>query len=278
MVLNAVWVTDDQRIAADRFLDFLLAPAQQDRFQALGFRDHDGVPGPEISQDDGLLPLEPTSTLEPPSGQVLQAIRDTWPEYRKRARMLLVMDVSGSMSGVVAGSDLTKLQLAQAAALSAIEQLDPHDEVGLWSFSPASTSEPYVELIPVGRLSENEDQLRSAIQGLTADAGNRSDLYATVESAISTLRADFDGTKINGLVLLSDGPDEGSSNEERDAMITAVVPPGDDREVRIFTIAYGDQAETETLTALADASLGTAYDALDPADIGKVFYQVVANF
>jgi Ca-activated chloride channel family protein len=79
-------------------------------------------------------------------------------------------------------------------------------------------------------------------------------------------------------VLLSDGPDEGATHEARAAMLTAVVPPGPDREVRIFTIAYGDQAETDTLASLAEASLGTAYEALDPADIGKVFSQVVANF
>ena len=39
-----------------RFLDFLLAPGQQERFQSLGFRDHLGVPGVEISQDNGLIP------------------------------------------------------------------------------------------------------------------------------------------------------------------------------------------------------------------------------
>ena len=56
------------------------------------------------------------------------------------------------------------------------------------------------------------------------------------------------------------------------------MPPRPDQEVRVFTIAYGDTADIDTLTELARASLGTAYDAEAPTDILKVFPQVVANF
>jgi len=97
-------------------------------------------------------------------------------------------------------------------------------------------------------------------------------------AAVSSLREDFDPSKINGVVLLSDGPDEGSPTEDCDRMLTDVAPPHPDEEVRLFTIAYGEAADAETLTDLAHASLGTAYDASDPTLIGKVFPQVVANF
>jgi Ca-activated chloride channel family protein len=271
-------VSEDERAAAQRFEDFLLAPAQQERFQELGFRNHEGVPGQEITPANGLLPEPPTEILVPPGGDVLKAIRDRWPEYRKRARMLLVMDVSGSMRGRVPGSDRTKLELAQAAALEAIDQLHPDDEVGLWAYSPTSSGDPYVELVPTAPVSSNGPALLEAIGGLSADAGNRSALCSTVEAAVSSLRAAFDPAKINGVVLLSDGPDEGSPTESCDKMLTTVEPPRADEEVRFFTIAYGDQAETETLADIAEVSLGTAYDASDPNEIGKVFSQVVANF
>jgi Ca-activated chloride channel family protein len=278
VVLDGDWVTDDQRRAAELFKDFLLADEQQERFRALGFRDHQGMPGPEIAPENGLLPQQPIEELQPPGGDVLQAIRERWPEYRKRARMLIVMDVSGSMNGRVPGSDRTKLELAQAAALKAIRQLDDHDQVGLWVYSPASSSDPFVKLVPTGDVSTNGAALRRAIGSLRADPGNRSALCSSVTAAVDSLRESFDPKKINGIILLSDGPDEGSVREDCARMLTAVKPPEPDKEVRIFTIAYGDAAEVETLADLAHASLGTAYDATDPTDIGKVFFQVVANF
>jgi Ca-activated chloride channel family protein len=188
------------------------------------------------------------------------------------------MDVSGSMDSLVPGTGRTKLELARAAALAAIRQLGPHDDVGLWVFSPASADAPYVEEVPMGPVSTNGPALREAITNLSVETGNRTELYSTVEAAVSELRADFDPTKINGIVLLSDGANESSTNNDRSAAIRAVVPPRDDEEVRIFTIAYGSLADTGTLDALATSSLGTAYDAEDPTLIGKVFYQVVANF
>ena len=122
VTLDADWVTDDEREGADRFLRFLLEPDQQERFQALGYRDHTGAPGPEIDAENGLIPAPPV-TITPPGGDVLTQIRNDWPHYRKRARVLLLMDVSGSMSSMVPGTGSTKLDLAKTAARQALEQL-----------------------------------------------------------------------------------------------------------------------------------------------------------
>ena len=118
-----------------------------------------------------------------------------------------------------------------------------------------------------------------AIDHLTADTDNGSELYATVDAAVAHMRdGGFDEDRINGVVLLSDGPNEGAPDDPN-AMLAAVAPrvPGED-DVRFFTIAYGDQADTDLLTQLARASFGTAYDATDTGDIGRVFIQAVANF
>ena len=122
-------------------------------------------------------------------------------------------------------------------------------------------------------------EIEVAIDHLTADTDNGSELYATVDAAVAHMRdGGFDEDRINGVVLLSDGPNEGAPDDPN-AMLAAVAPrvPGQD-DVRFFTIAYGDQADTDLLTQLARASFGTAYDATDTEDIGRVFIQAVANF
>ncbi|MGE5460154.1 MAG: substrate-binding domain-containing protein [Solirubrobacterales bacterium] len=275
VILTADWVTASERTGAQEFLRFLEAPDQQQRFQALGFRDGAGQPGPEIDEENGLIPTEPTATIAPPGGEVLTQIRDAWPEYRKRARVLILMDVSGSMSAPVPGTDQTQMELAKAAALQALTQLGPDDEVGLWTFSPDPSAGAYVENVPIGPLSSNGDALRAAIGGLQPEGGTQ--LYATVEAAVRRMQAEFDPTKINGIILLSDGVNEDPTNDDRAAVIDAVGSELD-REVRIFTIAYGDLADVDTLGAIARSSLGTAYDATDATDIRSVFDRVVANF
>jgi Ca-activated chloride channel family protein len=274
--MRADWVDEDQRLAADQLLRFLLAPEQQDRFRSLGYRDANGRPGSAINIENGVLPVQP-KVAGSPTGDVLRGIYDRWPLFRKPARVLIVFDVSGSMASKVSPDGPTKLELAKKAAFDAIRQLVDTDEVGLWTYSPAD-ARPYVERVPIDALSSNRGALLDAIQSLAVDEGNRSELYTTATDSVTMMRDDsFDPTRINGVVLLSDGPDDGSSGVDGASAVNAMRSPAD-REVRVFTIAFGDQADVAFLQQVADASLGTAYDATDPTRIGKVFSQVVANF
>src|SRR5213076_3387608 len=80
----------------------------------------------------GLLPEGPRLVIRPPSPAVLELIQRSWNDVRKRARVLLVLDTSGSMSG-------TKLDLMKRASIDALDQFADDDEVGLWSFSSRET-------------------------------------------------------------------------------------------------------------------------------------------
>ena len=48
--------------------------------------------------------------------------------------------------------------------------------------------------------------------------------------------------------------------------------------MRLFTIAYGEDADLTVLKQLADATNGAAYNASDPKSIAKVFTAVISNF
>ena len=118
-ILHSPWVSADQATAA-QFRDFFSSPKQQERFQELGYRDADGGRG-QRSPRRTALPHEAHATMPPPDGDVLQKIRNKWPKYRKRARMLILMDVSARCSAPRSPLE-EKLALAQAAA-RAIGQL-----------------------------------------------------------------------------------------------------------------------------------------------------------
>lgn len=278
IVLDADWVDATTGAAAGDFLTWLQQPDQQAVFTEAGFRTFDGQAGGPITRANGMLPDGPTTILDPPAPNVLAAVQDSWDELRKRAHVLLVMDVSGSMGGLVESAGLTKLALAQDAAITALDGFAPDDEVGLWVFSTnrGRGGTPWLELQPIAPARESVEPMTESISSLVADGGTA--LYATLREAQATVLADLDTQRINAIILLSDGQNEYPPDEDLDSLIDQLRGESVDTSVRVFTIGYGEGADPEALTAIAEASRGTYYEANDPTSIDKVLTSVLSNF
>jgi Ca-activated chloride channel family protein len=278
IVLDAPWVDAAKQQAANDFLAWLKQPEQQTSFTEAGFRTFDGQPGSVITEANGMLPAGATAVLNPPSPAVLAAIEGSWAELRKRAHVLLVMDISGSMAEPVPDAGTDKLTLAKDAAISALEQFAPNDEVGLWVFSTnlGQSGDPFVELVPIGPAKQTVPVMQRDISQLVADGGTA--LYATLRQAQSRMLNDLPPDKINAIVLLSDGRNEYPLDTDLDGLVRQLNGESVDTTVRVFTIGYGDAADTEALLAIAEASRGKYYEATDPASIEKVMTSVLSNF
>ena len=277
VVLTAPWVDDAKRAAAADFLAFLQRSEQQERFQRAAFRDFAGKPGGEVTQANGLLPDQPKLSLSPPAPAVLDLVQRSWDTLRKRARVLLVIDVSGSMGESVPRSGTSKLELAKAAAIKALDQFSPEDGVGLWMFSrnldgPAD----HRALVPIAPVKTNLAALRSRISGLAPLGGTA--LYATARAAAASMRASLDLELINAVVLLTDGKNEDPDDTDLEGLLASLHTESEDESVRVFTVGYGDDADLPTLKRIAEASQAAAYDASDPSSIDRVFTAVLSNF
>jgi Ca-activated chloride channel family protein len=276
-VLTAPWVDDAKKAAAADFLKFLQAPDQQRRFQAAAFRDFKGGPGGEIKQSNGLLPGQPAAVIAPPPPTVLDKIQKSWAVLRKKARVLLVIDVSGSMGEAVPKAGTSKLELAKQAAIRAVDQLAPEDELGLWIFSSdLQAGKPYLELVPISPVGQRVAEVKQKISSLAPRTGTA--LYATAREASRRMRASFDASRINAIVLLTDGRNEYPPDTDLAGLLRELRSEGEDVAVRVFPIAYGEDADLPTLRQIAEASRAAAYDASDPASIDKVFTAVISNF
>ena len=53
---------------------------------------------------------------------------------------------------------------------------------------------------------------------------------------------------------------------------------GSDTSVRVFSVAYGENADLDTLRKISEASRAAAYDATDPTSIERIFTAVISNF
>ena len=99
---------------------------------------------------------------------MLVGVLDPWAEQRKEARVLLVIDVSGSHGRPGVGDDgETKLDLAKQAAVDSLDQFKDDDEVGLRVFStdlgPEATAR-YLDLVPDRRRWREPRAARSTIE------------------------------------------------------------------------------------------------------------------
>ncbi len=278
MTLDAPWVDGTKQQASADFLAWLQEPSQQQAFTDAGFRTFEGTPGAVISEQNGMLPAGATNVLTPPSPTVLAAIEGSWAELRKRAHVLVVMYISGSMSEPVPDAGSDKLTLAKQAATTALEQFAPDDEVGLWVFSTGlgNSGEPFAELVPIGPAKDTVPTMQRDIDRLIADGGTA--LYATLRQAQRDMLKDLPADRINAIVLLSDGRNEYPDDTDLDGLLRQLNGESVDTTVRVFTIGYGDSADTEALLAIAEASRGKYYEATDPASIEKVMTSVLSNF
>lgn len=284
-VLDAEWVDDAQREAAQQFTDYVQLPENQQRVLEFGFRpgNTDVAIGEPISKANGVDPDQPQTLLEVPEPPVMVEALDRWDEQRKSARVLLVMDVSGSMGDPAGGEGReTKLDLAKTAAIEALEQFKDTDEVSLRIFSTdLDPSQPtdFIDLVPFGEIGAQREKIAASIRGLTPIAGTP--LYTVAEDSYDTLQSDFDPARINAVVLLTDGKNEDPRNNDLEGLLTKLRSTNEGqstRPVRIFPIAYGENADLAVLRRIAEATNATAYDASDPATIKNVFTAVISNF
>ncbi len=285
VVLDAPWVDEEQAAGAEGFRAFVQRPENQERVLEFGFRP--GNPavavGQPVTAANGVDASQPATTLSVPEPPVMIEILDRWAEQRKSARVMLLVDVSGSMGeeGDPSTGE-TKLELAQRAAIDALDQFKGDDDVGLRIFSTGiSGTEPtdYVDVVPIGPISGQREELASRIRALIPTQGTP--LYTAIGASYSDLLADLDPARINALVVLSDGRNEDPANDDLDGTLNDLRAANEGQQatpVRVFPIAYGGDADLGVLSQIAEVTNAAAYDASDPRTISKVFTAVVSNF
>ena len=285
ITVDAPWVSAKEKRAAARFEQFVQQPANQKRVLRFGFRP--GNPqvaiGSPITAKNGVDPNQPQARLELPSPPVLVGLIDRWGQNRKSARVLMVIDVSGSMGEAASGEDgPTKLDLVKRAAVDALGQFKPDDDVGLWIFSTEiSRTEPtdYLEVVPIAPIGAQREAMAAKINDLIPTQGTP--LYTVTKAADDRLVETFDAQRINAVLLLTDGKNEDTRNNDLDGLLRQLRSRNEGQvsnPVRVFPIAYGQDADLATLKRIAEATNATVYDAADPKSINRVFLAVVSNF
>jgi Ca-activated chloride channel family protein len=253
----------EEQQAAEQFYNYLLSVESQQLAMSFGFRPANiEVPiADPISPAYGVQPQGVQSVLPVPPAEVLVAAKNTWSINRKRADIVLVIDVSGSMEG-------EKLETARAGIATFLSRILPEDRVGMVAFS--TEAQVLVEPAP---LTESRLALDDAIIDLTATG--KTALYDALivgKQTLDDLPPAESGDRIKAIVLLSDGIDNASS-----ASFDELQREFDESGISIFPVAYGADADTATLERIVEFSRTLLVQG-DTGDIALIFENLSRYF
>jgi Ca-activated chloride channel family protein len=272
-ILSADWVTDQQKEAAQAFRDYLLASERQAMAIDYYLRPVDeSIPlHTPLALEQGTDPRvtrASVAALESPTAEVAAAVKDVFHQTKKKATVIMVIDTSGSMEG-------EKIKNAVASSVNFVQRLDPNDEIFALGFGGTGS----VYDLGGGRSGDVSEALAQKLNGLYAN-GN-TPLYDAVCQAVdlaNRLQAEDQANgerRLYGIVLLSDGMDTASQRTQN--QMFNCLPSGESVEgVKIFTIAYGADADADLMLRIANRTNGKTFTG-DPESIESIYNAISAE-
>ena len=270
---KAKWVSEEQAEAAKQFLDYLLQPEQQALAVKSYMRPLDSsvALGEPLDLAHGTDPRVKPGTVKSlpiPSADLMRAVTDVFLITKRKATVLVVMDLSGSMQG-------DKIRTGTIATANFLKRLQPDDVVGVMTFSDKvqMLSEPK----PASAVAE---ALSQQVTNLIAEGGTA--LYQSVCDAMTKMgelksaNEAAGQNRLYGIVLLSDGKNTGAGKTENQMFETCLPHDAEAQPVRINTIAFGDDADQGILKRIAEVTGGEMFKA-DPDSIDRIYQSISAE-
>jgi len=271
---GADWVTKEQEDAAIIFRDYLLSPEQQTLAIDWGLRPFDpAMPlHTPIDLDHGAVPsitINDVPHLAYPGDEVVGHIIDMWHQVKKKSTVILMLDTSGSMRG-------DKIKNAVEGAITFINQMHPQDELYIVTFASE-----VVDLGDVGLVGQIGERSKNSLSMLYAEGSTalHEAVITSVDKIEQLMEEDVEEgeNRLYGIVILSDGKNEIDGGPTENDMLSHLPSGTEARGIKIYTIAYGDDADLDLLKTLANRTNGKQF-AGDVEDIEAVYFLISSEF
>lgn len=294
-IVQAPWVDEEEKAAANMWIDYLLEDEQQRDFMRAGFRPVTDLPiddpSSKINGKYGLDPKTPAIVRDPAylDPKVAAAIIESWDDVKLPGIVVIVIDASGSMMG-------EKLEQAIQGLNELIDKMAKNNQMGLIIFSDEIRT-----VIPVGPVDENKFAFADAMEEVRA--GGETALNDAIKLAIEMVdEVDGDPDAIRGVVVLTDGqankglarlhdlanmtskgerditefPDSGPAIDVDGIGVPRSEVIGESLKLKIrhpnmkvFYIGVGDDADMDVGRILSQAT-GAAFRGVTEEDLAKV--------
>lgn len=244
-----------------------------------GFRDLDGkLAGPGAA--DKRARSDVGSPPKTPSAKATNAALQRWATLSAAARMVVALDVSGSMERAVPGTDATRMQIAVATVADALRLLRPNTHLAFWEFSTERDGKlPYKQLAPWQPMLRHvadglPDKLGKMITGPEGATG----LFDTTLAAVKEVQRGWDPAQLNLVLIVTDGKNEypdGMTKGQAIKQLRKIVDP--ERPTRVIFVGLGTEVDNEELNDIAEATGGQVHLSPDVKQARELFFTILRN-
>jgi Ca-activated chloride channel family protein len=260
-------VTTNQRLTFQAFSEYLAGESAQRHLLTAGYRPADL----SISLDSADSPFvganavdwrQPQTTLQMPSSEVIDVVRDYWYYTKRPTNVYLVVDTSGSMEGA-------KLRAAKTALKSFLAQIrGDRDRVGIIEFGS--------ELKDYSLLAVLDDPTRQRLEQMIdrMEASGGTALIDATYAGVATLQQENQPEAINAVVVMTDGLENQSARNLYDLLTLVRSTPS--LPIVIFTIGFGEDVDATMLSEMARIG-GGQFRRADEADIEEL-YRIISTY
>ena len=276
---TAAAVADPGRAAAlRRVLSALTGPDAGRALDLAGLRRPNGPPpsGAPVHR----LPRSTAAPYDVLGPHHVDHVFAAWYPRDRRASLLVVVDVSGSMASPAPGTRTSLIDLVRQGCRSVGGLLPDDGYLGLWEFgSRLDPPRDYRTLLPIRRLAAAHRQALSRAVDALAPRRTGTGLYDTILAAYRTATAAYRPGMPNEVLIFTDGRNEedpGSLNPAQLAAgLSAAVDPR--RPMLLTVVAFGSHPDTGVLEKALKPVDGYVESAESADQVAAAFVHVAAS-
>ena len=195
---------------------------------------------------------------------------------QRRGRVLVALDVSGSMRAFAGQDGQSRFDLVSQSIQAALPSMSDRDEIGLSVFPGDATGLTARQAVPIGARDEllgpvtRGQAIIDELRRITP-SGN-TPLFRAIVDGVAAV-GPSDDNRISGLVVLTDGEDTASGLAP--AQVSAAVQG---KEVRVFVVSVGEAScAMAPMPEVTTTTGGVCYDA-DFESVDERLAEVLAVF
>jgi hypothetical protein len=262
--------------AAEMFRGALGGPEVRELLSKAGFRAQDGTA-------EAGFPVGHGATADPVVGIPLDdptKIADVvsiWTASKTPSRILAMVDVTASMNTPIAlpnGTQATRMQVLQQAAVDGLKLFTDDSEAGLWAYAvQLGPTQDHREVVPIGELNSTQRaRLGAAIASTQAAPTDLAALYDTLLAAYQVMKDGYRPDRSNTIVVFTDGRNTkpgGTTLDDLQLGLEKLADPT--KPIRVVLLGIGPDVNLAELETIAKATGGKAFQVSDPSKIGSIF-------
>jgi hypothetical protein len=286
----------EQLDAASGLLRALLTDQGRRTLGAAGFRAPDGSPPADVAVDGGGGDGATDGTPAPPPGpgdrtrrdavppvpmpneEELVQVLSAWTGVQLSARILGVIDVSGSMAEDVPVGR-TRLSATIRAAQEGLGLLLDTTEVGIWLFSTRMDGDRDYRVLANPRpLGQSRAELSARLGRVQVRPDGGTGLYDTTLAAYREARRSWVPGRINVVLIATDGRNDDPDSISRARLLAELRKLHDPRRsLPILFIGIGGGVSSGELNEIAAATGGRVFLTREPSGIRDIFFTALSD-